>query len=358
MRSNLIHKRNFCRSGLFKLYVVAALSFSANSAFADSTTAAIKRLNPPQMGFYAKEIDYQGIPIKTSNVVADQALLEAWRRLKMMLEHIPDAASNLHEHGAELHIIGKGQGTTDLPEHRAEKGKLFDRNLTMDERTRGVGGVFASCGEENLLRLRDDRYHGRDICVHEFAHTLQELGLDEALQNRIKDRYEKAIGSGLWKTTYAATNDGEFFAELSMWYFGTHGDEGEIQPPPQPGKEWLRQYDPDSYALLDDIYSGRLHIDKLHFGQLRAFSPTLEGHVYSGKQPGQTAILFVNRSGQELSAYWLDYSGARHFYAAIPAYSQVLQHTYVSHVWLVTRKSGQGVAIFQATPEPAKAIVP
>jgi alpha-glucosidase len=358
MRSNLIHKCNFCRSGVFELFVIAAVLFSAESALAETSAAEIKRLKPPEMGFYAKEIDYQGIPIKAPIVVADQALIEAWRKLSMMLAHLPDAVSNLREHGAELHIIGKGQGTSDLPEHRAEKGKLFDRNLTMDERTRGVGGVFASCGEENLLRLSNDRYNGRDICVHEFAHTLQELGLDESLQKRIKVRYDKAIDSGLWKTTYAATNDGEFFAELSMWYFGTHGDEGDIKPPPKPGKDWLRQYDPDSYALLDDIYSGRVHIDKLHFGELRAFPPTLEGHMYSGTQPGKTAVLFINKSGQDLSAYWLDYNGARHFYSAIPAYSRVLQPTYVSHVWLVTHKNGQGVAIFQATPEPAKAIVP
>jgi hypothetical protein len=61
---------------------------------------------------------------------------------------------------------------------------------------------------------------------------------------------------GKWKTAYAATNDDEFFAELSMWYFGTHGDVGRMSPAPEPGRDGLRRYDREAFELLDGIYSG------------------------------------------------------------------------------------------------------
>jgi len=58
---------------------------------------------------------------------------------------------------------------------------LFEYNgLTRDPRTRGLGGLLTSCGEENLLGLEKDRYRGRDICVHEFAHNILGYGVPSA----------------------------------------------------------------------------------------------------------------------------------------------------------------------------------
>src|SRR5205807_820888 len=128
--------------------------------------------------------------------------------------------------GVELHITGRSQVTTDLPEWRQDKGKpLAEYNgLTRDQRTRGMGGRLVSCGEENLLRLRGDRYHGRDICIHEFAHAIRNFGITRTIRAQFDEQYHRSLGKGLWKGSYAATNRDEFFAELSMWYFGTHGD--------------------------------------------------------------------------------------------------------------------------------------
>src|SRR5437588_134791 len=81
--------------------------------------------DPPEKGFFAKKLDCLGIPIKASDVVADEALYEARNRLKRMLEHLPNAVKNLVDAGAELHVIGKSQVTSDLPEWRHMKGKPF-----------------------------------------------------------------------------------------------------------------------------------------------------------------------------------------------------------------------------------------
>jgi hypothetical protein len=218
----------------------------------------IKVISPPEHGFYSKELDYHGIKIKASAVVEDTALFEAQHRLDMMLKNLPEERARLSRRNAELHIIGRNQLTSDLPENRRWKGKKnFDKknHMDIDERTRGVGGLLASCGEENLLRLWEDRYRGHDICIHEFAHTLMMFGLDTRTREKITKQYRHSKELGLWKGMYAATDAGEFFAELSTWYFGRRGNYGSLYPSPKPGPGWLRNYDPAAYALLKSIYS-------------------------------------------------------------------------------------------------------
>ena len=56
----------------------------------------------------------------------------------------------------------------------------------------------------------------------------------------------------------AATNDNEFFAEMSMWYFGTHGDLGMPAPKPAPGAAGLKAYDPVTFGMVDAFYTGKM----------------------------------------------------------------------------------------------------
>src|SRR5207247_1936858 len=138
---------------------------------ATNARPSIVILNPPAQEFFSKQLDFHGIPIKAHQVVADEALFAAYDRLSRLLAHLPMAVSNLAAAGAELHIIGRDQVTTDLPEWSHDKGvpRPENKGLTRDQRTRGMGGLLTSCGEENLLGLEQDRYRGRDICLHEFA---------------------------------------------------------------------------------------------------------------------------------------------------------------------------------------------
>jgi|SRR5579871_4186354 len=223
----------------------------------------VQTIEPPEQGFYARRLDYDGIPIKASAVVADEAFFAARDRLRCMLRNLPNVRYNLKVAGAELHIIGKDQVTSDLPEFRHLKGKPFDGKLTVDQRTRGLGGLLTSCGEENLLDLPGDRYAGRDICVHEFAHNIQDHGLSQEVRLKIREQYHRSLDKGLWKGAYAASNESEFFAELSMWYFGTHGDLHMEGPKPANGPEGLKAYDPEAYALLDAIYTGRIPVPRI-----------------------------------------------------------------------------------------------
>jgi hypothetical protein len=240
------------------LILIAGLLAAALARAAPAADGPSKPAAPTADEFYTKRLDYHGIPIKAHKDVSDEALVEAKARLAMMLDKLPSVRQKLEKAGAQLHIIGRNQVTSDLPEHRHLKGKPFDGKLTVDQRTRGLGGLLTSCGEENLLRLRQDRYRGRDICVHEFAHSIFNHGAPQSVRQKIREQHKKSLANGLWVDSYAGSNVNEFFAELSMWYFGTHGDLGMKGKKPANGREGLKSYDPEAFALMDEFYSGAL----------------------------------------------------------------------------------------------------
>ncbi|HEV2473988.1 MAG TPA: hypothetical protein VGS41_15030 [Chthonomonadales bacterium] len=330
---------------------LAAAPVRAAEARSDRPAAGsvrVRHIDPPEEGFYAREVDYKGIPIKAPAVVDDRALIIARGRLEMMLKHIPNVAYNLRVAGAELHIIGKDQVTSDLPEFRRLKGKPFDGKLTVDQRTRGLGGLQSSCGEENLLQLPGDRYAGRDICVHEFAHDIQDNGISDAVRQQIMEQYRKSLAEGHWTGAYAASNVSEYFAELTMWYFGTHGDLHMTGAKPANGPAGLKAYDPEAYSLLDALYSGRIRIPKSNIVDLKALAPSREPHIRSGASTGSTIIRFFNCTDKEVHLYTLDSAGARADAGTLPPASSRIRRAFPSQVWVAADSEGQGLALFVA----------
>jgi hypothetical protein len=261
-----------------KLLLVAVLLFAsmawpsagpaADNQSGDSSRPRIIILDPPEKDFFSKELNFHGIPIKAHKIVVDEALYAAYDRLALLFTNLltkqPMVISNQVAAGVELHIIGRDQVTTDLPEWRQDKGKPLEEynGLTRDQRTRGMGGRLTSCGEENLLKLPKDRYLGRDICLHEFSHSIRNQGLTSEVRARFDEQYKSSLAKGLWVKSYAGSNPDEFFAELTMWYFGTHGDLRMTGPKPENGPEGLKKYDPEAYALFDDFYGGRIDVGK------------------------------------------------------------------------------------------------
>jgi len=239
---------------------------------AGAATAAdypkIEVIDPPEHGFFTKELSFHGIPIKAPAAVVDAALYRAYDRMALETAGIPAAVSNLVAAGGELHIIGRHQVTTDLPEWRQDKHvPLYEptyNGRTRDQRTRGMGGLITSCGEENLLELPEDRYRGSDICLHEFAHNIELVGTDKQNRERFNAQYAVSKAKGLWRNTYAGSNEREYFAELTMWYFGSHGSyQGFEGAKPDAGREGLRKYDPEAFALFEAFYSGKMAIPLL-----------------------------------------------------------------------------------------------
>ncbi|MCX7047830.1 MAG: hypothetical protein NTX50_20385 [Candidatus Sumerlaeota bacterium] len=246
-------------AGVVAVFLVGRAAGAGEESSGSQTLDKIILIEPPEKDFFSKRLDYEGIPIKAHKDVADEALRQGKQRLSMMLEKLPSVRENLRAAGAQLHIIGRNQNTSDLPEHRHLKGKPFDGKQTVDERTRGLGGLLTSCGEENLLRLDKDRYKGSDICVHEFAHNILEHGVPASVRLKFKDRLKRSLDAGLWVGSYAANNESEFFAELSMWYWGTRGYLSMKGKKPANGRDGLKEYDPESFALMDNLYTGKMN---------------------------------------------------------------------------------------------------
>ena len=326
---------------------VAILAFAAQAASAQ-VVREIDRLDPPLRGFFSQRLVVQGVPVLAHSVVDAAALDEAARRLDRLLGRVPGIVANLNALNVTLQIIGKDQAVTDLPQYRHMKGQRFEGAQTMDERGRGYGGIDCSCCEENLLYLPSDRYRDhRDICSHEFAHTIFGFGLTPEIRGRVEARWRSAIEAGKWKGMYAATNADEYFAELTMWYVGSRGDNGKLNPPPSPGARWLRSYDPEAYQLLDDIYSGRLVPERLVVTDLKPLPASAEGQIRSGNGL-ITQIIFENRIDKPVRLYWLDFDGARTGRGVVAPGTRRCDCTYASHAWLVQHEDGAFIGIYVA----------
>lgn len=196
--------------------------------------------------FYRKFIDVNGMPVVAAAVVEDRALQRTYEIVTRMLAGRPDITAALVKNKMYLIIMGRDQLYTDMPEYRNHPNPAYQ-----NERVRGTGGRPTSFGEENLLSLALDRYDDESIGVHEFLHTIDGALrlIDPAWTERKNAAYRRALEKGLWKFSYAASNSGEFWAEVAQSYFDSnrvnnwnHGPIGT--------REQLKAYDPETYELV------------------------------------------------------------------------------------------------------------
>lgn len=171
--------------------------------------------------FYTQHVDAGGLPVVASSAPLPQSLLAARGLVLNMLAHRADILAALVKAKVRVAVIGATEVTTDIPEYASLVPADF-----WNSRTRGVGATrtrpVCSAGEENLLGLTPDRYTGESILVHEFAHTLFEMGartLKRSLDLELDELYQSAMAAGLWQATYAATNYREYWAEgVQCWF--------------------------------------------------------------------------------------------------------------------------------------------
>jgi alpha-glucosidase len=205
--------------------------------------------------FYKKHIDLQGFPLLSSEKVSDAALLEAAYLINQMLAGRDDIRKALIKNRVRFAVMAPTEMTTDIPEHSDLTPKDY-----WDKRARGLGATRArpavSCGEENLLNLRGDRYPRENILVHEFSYAMHEMGLnslDRQFDARLRECYDKAMKKGLWKDTYAATNHKEYWAEAVQAYFHCNNPP-DRQHNDVTTRDKLAKYDPELFAIIDAAY--------------------------------------------------------------------------------------------------------
>jgi hypothetical protein len=201
--------------------------------------------------FYQKHVDYKGYPILSSDKVSAEALLEARYLISQMLAERDDLLKAMIKSKCRFVVMAPTEMTTAVPEQRNMTPKDY-----WDKRARGLGGRVTSCGEENLLNLKGDRYHNENILVHEFSHCIHNYGLrsvDPKFDARLRAVYARAMEKELWKKTYAATNHGEYWAEAVQSYFDCNAPAGGVHNDIDT-REKLQKYDPELFELIDEVF--------------------------------------------------------------------------------------------------------
>ena len=210
--------------------------------------------------FYQKRVEVEGFSIVASENVSDHALEEAAFIIRKMVGHRTDLLTAMDASKTRLAIMGRGEFTTDLPEHAHLRPALY-----WNRRARGLGAdpdsptPCVSCGEENLIGLEGDPYSTENILIHEFAHALHQMGiakLDPGFQEALEKTYENAISKGLWRGTYAATNPAEYWAEGVQSWFGTNREDDHDHNHVNTRKE-LKEYDSDLADLIKGVFGNR-----------------------------------------------------------------------------------------------------
>ncbi len=237
---------------------IGAFRLTRARAYADKKDDELKVTEVPEAvvkkfsldtQFYKKHVDYKGFSILSSAKVSDAGLLEARYLIDQLLGDREDILKAMIQRGCRFMVMAPTEMTTDVPEQRHLKN---DPKTDWDKRARGLGGKLSSCGEENLLNLKGDRYRQENILIHEFNHAVHQQGLrevDPTFDDRLRKAYRSAMDKGLWKGTYSATNHSEYWAEGVQAYFDCMR--------PQYGantREKLEKYDPDLFALVDEVY--------------------------------------------------------------------------------------------------------
>jgi hypothetical protein len=245
-----------------------------------STVAATSTLTPtlapsPTLSPYsyvpfepllAKVVTTGPLYVTGDATVPDSALAAAANILGTMLQHRPDIVQTLRTHGAFIAVSPRDKPICALP--------YFSGLPASDCNLYGFGGAggdeelpISACGERNLLKEPDDPYqrgqgpYSQDICVHEIAHLIMNVGVSPADLERIDQRFSEVQQQGLWSGDYADTNTMEFWAVMSQFYFwaGPSAPYAEFHHIAN-GPEALQQYDSQTFALLDSIYRGSTNL--------------------------------------------------------------------------------------------------
>lgn len=197
--------------------------------------------------------------VTAGSPVMPTALNEAAYLLSTMLRHRPDVGSELRRRGTLTAVFARNETSCDLP-------YFADLAGTSSCTQGGLGGVpnrsATACAERNLLQLPEDpfrrgRLDGENVCVHELAHTIMNIGLSDHERQRIRARYASASAAGIWAGDFAMVNADEFFAEMTQAYFCAN--------PQVPTSNHmrgincasaLREYDRETFELLEDLFRG------------------------------------------------------------------------------------------------------
>lgn len=213
--------------------------------------------------FYKKYMNVNGIHVISSWRVPDSCFYAAYVTIKALTDMLSEEVlESMTSRDTRIGIMARYEGTTDIPEHAY---LVNDTSLNWDVRARGLGGTLdlplTTCAEENILAYQIDKYHAEDILIHEFAHTIHDVGIapiTPGFNDRMEALLETAIKNGRWVNTYAETNIWEYWAEGVQSWFNVNAevdnDGGDGKHNKVNTREELKVYDPGLYQILSEYF--------------------------------------------------------------------------------------------------------
>ncbi len=347
---------------------------------------------------YEKLLLYKGFPIVSSSRVNDAALREAAYLIDRMISHREDIVKALATNKVRLAIMATDEFTTDIPEHATLEPTIY-----WDKRARGLGASrqrpAVSVGEENLLGYKGDPYATESIMIHEFAHAIHLMGInqiDEGFQKQLEGAFARAKLKGLWKGKYAGTNPSEYWAESVQSWFDTNREDDHDHNHVDTREE-LIEYDPEIAALVESIFGMGdwrylkpvSRSEEAHFAGFNpksapefAWPPDLV-KAYDELQAGKgleaaelqpmkgfnkkavteesgpsIRLRFENESDGVVSIHWISFDGLRREYNKLDPGRNHTQQTYSGHHWVVVDELGQDLGWVVAPEKDARVKIP
>lgn len=118
---------------------------------------------------------------------------------------------------------------------------------------------------------------------------------------------------------------------------------------------WYRvQIAPETheYVLINTANGKRqtgTELKSLGLTSAEAKTSTLKIELRSTQRTGESSgFKFINQLGEDLDLFWINQEGEHIRYGGIRAGSEREQHTYEGHVWLITSRTGEHLAIVEA----------
>ncbi len=227
-----------------------------------------------------------------------------------------------------------------------------------------ITGIFLACTEGTLLPIVGYRLFGDETCFHELGHIIEWRGLGAASRARVAAGYQRSIAGGHWKNQYAASNQAEWFAEVTKFYFRPDGDALAFYDPAlSRGHEWLRREDPEAFQLADDLYEGRADPGVARTVPL-ALGPGRDEATSKSKESFVPASFSVhNGTSAEIRLVWLDFEGHRdrrqpveRAPAAAPG-GTIEEYSWATHAFVVTDAAGRALCTLTAAEDTGVAEV-
>jgi len=284
---------------------------------------------PAELGFdpfYQKYLDASGIPIVTSAEVPDAALYKTRALISEVLANRPDLIEALAKSGMHVTMMAEGSVITEIPEYSQLNEDYPGKDWNITTLGGGLGPTrdlpLMAAAAVNVLCLDGDFvFPHEDVMVHEIGHAVLNMAIevhlgDTEFRLRIRAAYENALATGLWKHTYAATDEDEYWAEGTVGWFDLNGPPSHSHNQVNTRAEII-EYDPALAALLDEVYGDATVTSSCH-ETVDTAAYHIEGVVLDPDgQPLEDVLVWV-WSGDSATSGWAATDADGVFFTRVP----------------------------------------